>query len=82
MISNLDVNTVYTIEVSANNSIGEGNVIKGNDTTKMRGENIYKCVKHLCILKLHSNAVHPLTYVNVYVQYVHWRKVLYSQLRI
>ena len=44
MISNLDVNTVYTIEVSANNSIGEGNVIKGNDTTKMRGENIYKCV--------------------------------------
>ena len=41
VISNLDVNTVYTIEVSANNSIGEGNVNKGSDTTKMRGENIY-----------------------------------------
>ena len=37
MISNLDVNTVYTIEVSANNNIGEGNVTKGNVTTKMRG---------------------------------------------
>ena len=43
-ISNLAVNTMYTFEVSANNSIGEGNVIKGNNNTKMRGENIYKCV--------------------------------------
>ena len=40
VISNLDVNTVYTIEVSANNIIGEGNVTKGNNNTKMRGENI------------------------------------------
>ena len=37
MISNLAVNTVYTIEVSANNSIGEGNVTTGSVTTKMRG---------------------------------------------
>ena len=40
VISNLAVNTVYTIEVSANNNIGEGNVTKRNINTKWRGENI------------------------------------------
>ena len=51
MISNLDVNTVYTIEVSANNSIGEGNVTKQIVKTEVRGAydfiNIIKKATHV-----------------------------------